>query len=233
MPMIDAIKLFQEYFYKESLPEDLLLQKSRNNKQSIKLAEQHVMGLLTNQLVHATPGQKPEHLEYEYQVIDALVFQRNEKDEEIKKDLEKQANELMRQYQKATQSVPPYNPMTGQPVQIPMPEPKPNERLVSEIDKLNEALQRLMDHVVIESMPASMRTSRIMQTRQKEQEQMMAMQAQTQPQMPQQGQMEAEMQTQMPIGSQNQISPDMINSQNPAGQVPMGMPAGIQGPMMQ
>lgn len=207
MPMVNAVKLFEKYFDKRRLPHDLLLSRSKDDKRAIKEAETHVMGILAGEHVQATPGQSTEHLEYEYRVLDALMFERDKKQEEMDADMEKQAQAIAEEYA----GVPQFDPYTGQAIELPVP--TPNERLADDIDKLTDTIEKLEKHVTIESMPASLKNSRIVMM-------------QSQPEEPTES-----AEAPMPVGSQNQVTPEMINAEVPAEQVPMGqVGVGPQGP---
>lgn len=202
MPMVDANGLFKEYYRVKRLPQDLLLDKDGDNSAAAKKAEQHVTSILKGDHVQAIPGQSEAHTSYEYQVLDALEYQMTELEEELMEDMTKQAEQLA----KETYNMPQYDPYTGQP--IPVPEPIPNEEIQRKLDKVTEKANALKEHLVVETMPASMRQSRaaMMQKAQKESQQ-------------------AEQQAPMPMESAGpQITPDMINPENPAGAVPMTPP---------
>lgn len=203
MATINLVKLMQNYIDVKRLPEDLLLNKDENNSQDIKDAEDDVMGLIANKNVEAEPGQSGPHLEYEYKVLDALIYQRDLLMKSEKDAMDKQMAEL-------TKKPPQIDPMTGQPQQ-PQP-PQPDPKSMKQLQDLDDLINRLQNHLMIESMPASMRNSRILQMHQ--------------------GQMDSTSQGLMPPGQamgQPQMEP-------PQGQMPPqqgGQPPMMQNPMQQ
>lgn len=200
MPMIDAVKLFHKYFSVKRLPENLLINKNKSNEKAIKEAEEHVMTILEGGSVRAIPGQSSAHLEYEYAVLDALELQHEKLGEKIKIDIEERQQKIIEQ----AKDFLPFNPATGE--QLPLPMAKPDPRLVKEIEDIEKKLIKLQEHLLIESMPASMRNSRIMAKKQEMQEKQEAMS----PNIP------------MPAGSQAlPITEEMISGTNPGEQVPM------------
>lgn len=208
MPMVDANKLFQEYFDVKRLPSNLLMNKKKDNSVAVKQAEEHVMAILKDERVQATPGQSSAHLEYEYEVLNALIYQLEELDNEIEEDMRKQAEAIAKEYAQ----VPQYDPYTGQPIELPQPEP-PAEKL-EKAQKLAGAIEKLEEHISIESMPATMRNTRIA-----------IMRGASEEPAPEQGGQAP--QAPMPMDSEApQMTPDMINNPNPGGAVPMGSPAG-------
>lgn len=222
MAMIDAVELFNEYRDVKKLPSKLLLNKSKSNDATVKKAEEDVMKILTGRHVQAIPGQSTPYLEYCYQVLDGLVFGRDEKMDALEKDLTTKTDKLM----KIVSQLPQVDPATGQPLQIPQPQPDP--RLVESVEHFDEVIQKLQMHLTISSMPAAMRNSRVLAMQQPSQPPMgdMGMMG-GQPPMPQGSPM---MEAPMPQGGQNPIDPSMINSPNPAGEVPMGAPMSPMGP---
>lgn len=209
MPMIDANKLFKEYFNTKRLPEDLLINRSVDKSLAVKQAEEHIMSILKGDNVQAVPGQSSAHLEYEYQVLDALMFELEELDKEIMEDLEKQQAEIEEQMA----GVPQFDPYTGQPME--MPQPIPPQDKVEKAQKLAKTITKIEEHISIESMPAVMRNSRIA-----------VMRGAAEEAPPEMGGME----TPMPQDTgANTIDPSMINPNDPAGQVPMGAPVAEAG----
>lgn len=197
MPMINSVELFKKYIQTKKLPEKLLINKTKTNEKTLKEAEEHVMDILEGSTPRAVPGQSSAHLEYEYAVLDALELKHEELGKKMAKEMEARQKKIMEQAEKFL----PFNPETGEPVAIPMAQP--SEVMLKEIEDLEEKMTKLQEHLLIESMPASMRNSRIMVRKQKEQEEMAQM-------------------AQMPPNSQTPpITEEMISGQNPSGNVPM------------
>lgn len=223
MPKVDVDKLFKEYFSVKRLPQDLLLIDKKDTDKSIMDAEKHIMQILSDEMVSSIPGQSSAHLEAHYQVLDALIFKAEELNKEVQKDIEDKttamSSRLEQYYQRDTMTGGFIEPMTGQPIQMPAIEP--DQTLMRKLDSVEQKIEALEKHIMIEAMPVSMRNSRIAM--------MNSSQSMGQPE-------KGMMQAPMPNGSPEsmEISPEMINSMNPAGQVPMGSaPMSPMSPMNQ
>lgn len=163
MPMIDANKWFREYFYVKRLPVDLLINQNKDTSQAVKTAEDHVMKILADESAPAIPGQSSAHLEYEYQVLDALIFKAEELSKAMEKEMATQFNQMLTQMQQMYPQDP-YtgqfvDPMTGQPVEPPTPQPNPDK--LAQLESVESKIEALEKHIMIEAMPAAMRNSRI------------------------------------------------------------------------
>lgn len=207
MPMVDATELFKEYFYTKRLPQTLLLNKNKDTNRAIKTAEEHILKILGDEYVTAVPGQSSSHLEYQYQVLDSLTFKAEGLNKEIEEELQKQVQQIISAVQDMGVVQDPtggfMDPNTGQQVEI--PQPQPNEEKIKQLEMIEEKIEKLEKHIMIEAMPASMRNSRIATLNSNA------------------GASEAPpMSAPMPPGAEGQISPDMINPMDPAAQVPMG-----------
>lgn len=211
MPMIDATKLFKEYFKINKLPEDLLINKAQDNKQALESAEAHVMAIFEGKQVSPKPGQSSEHLEYEYAVLESLIYKANEISEQLNQQMEEDFdNELQRIMNTAVQD--PTTGVfidvdTGQPVQPIQPEPDPEK--LEQLESIEEKIEALEQHIMVEAMPGSMRNSRIAM-----------MQGAGGGEAPNEGQAPP---VPMPEASgAPQVDAGAINNPNPAMQVPMG-----------
>ncbi len=151
--MVNARKLFEEYFEVEQLPQELLLNPEAKDKVQIQEAEEHVIQIVEEgKNIPGVPGRGTAHRRYEAQVLIALHTAATTLEQEIEEDMKEKAEKLFKQ-----PIQPQMNPMTGQmEPPIPPPPPEPDPVAIKKLEKLKGSIERLQQHLVLENMPAGM-----------------------------------------------------------------------------
>lgn len=164
MPMVDAVELFKEYFYDNRLPEGLLIPDITDGSRAIEEADAHITAILRDEAILPVPGQPEKHLEREYQVYEALIEKAYELNKRMEKQMKEAFDELMNDLveqgvQFDPQSGTLFDPVSGQRITVPPPQPDPE--MQEELETVEDRIEKLEQHLLVESMPASLRNTRI------------------------------------------------------------------------
>jgi hypothetical protein len=148
MPLINAVSFMEEFFETQGINKKHLLHRDIMLKQDIELAKEHNKEIFKLERPVPEAGMSDTHLRIQEEFLKSLEMQLEQKKKVMESHMQSQVEQIMPD-------------VNGQiPENAPQIQP-PDPKLISAIDRLQQVVDMLSEHIEIESMPAYDRTDSI------------------------------------------------------------------------